>query len=314
MPPPQGSSGAPRGHPPGTLWLAAAFAAVYVIWGSTYLAIRFAIESIPPLLMAGVRFTVAGGILYVWSRARGAPRPTPAQWLRGALAGGLMLLGGNGAVVLAEEKIPSGLVALLVAVVPLWMVLLDWLWGGRVRPTGRVIVGLVAGLAGVGLLVGAPGLGDDAPEQIVWGGVVLLGALSWAGGSLVSRYAADPPRPRMWVAILMLSGGLLLGAAGGAAGEFAALQPAAVTVRSALALLYLIVFGSVVAYGAYIWLLGVSTPARVSTYAYVNPAVALFLGWALAGEPLAPRTLLAASVIVGAVALITSAPPETSAA
>ncbi len=292
---------------PSTATVVAAFAAVYLIWGSTYLAIRFAIETIPPLCMAAVRFLVAGTVLYAWARARGAPKPGLRQWRDAAVVGTLLLGVGNGGVVVAEQWVPSGLTALLVGSVPLWMVLVDWGWGSRARPGRRVAVGLLAGFVGMGVLVGSPGVGAGGRQELL-GGLLLVGAsLSWASGSIYSRHASKPPRPRLWVAMQMLTGGVVLTLGSFITGEVSALHPTTVSAKSALALAYLIVFGALVGYVAYIWLLSVSTPARVSTYAYVNPVVALFLGWALAGEPLTYRSLLAAAIIIGAVVVITSA-------
>ncbi len=291
---------------PSTVQLAAAFAAVYVIWGSTYLAIRFAIETMPPLLMASVRFLIAGTALYIWGRRRGAPRPTGAQWRAAAIVGGLLLLGGNGAVVVAEQWIPSGLAALLIAAVPLWIVLVDWLAGSGRRPTRRVAGGLFTGFLGVALLGGSPGVGAGGPMEVFGAVLLLLGGASWATGSIYSRRAPTPPRPRVWVGMQMLAGGALLLPASALAGEWARVDPSGVSARSALALLYLIVFGAIIGYSAYIWLLAATAPARVATYAYVNPVVALVLGWAVAGEPLTPRSLLAAAVIVGGVVVITT--------
>ncbi len=302
-PVPSGPAGSPE---PRLLSVVLAFAAVYLIWGSTYLAIRFAIETLPPLLMAGARFLVAGTLLYGWTRARGAPRPTRPQLRAAAVAGGLLLLGGNGGVVLAEQWVPSGLVALLVAAVPLWMVLVDWAWGARVRPTRRVVLGVGVGFAGVALLVGSPGAGAGGPRELLGAALVVVAALLWAMGSIYSRHAPTPPRPRMWVATQMMAGGALLLLAGLATGEAARLDLGAVSARSALALAYLVGAGSLVAYTAYIWLLSVVPPARVATYAYVNPVVALLLGWALADEPLTFRSLAAAAIIIGAVVLITT--------
>ncbi|MGD2070505.1 MAG: EamA family transporter [Gemmatimonadota bacterium] len=284
--------------------VASAFAAVYVIWGSTYLAIRFAIETLPPFAMAGVRFLVAGGVLYLWTRrVRGAAPPGRAEWRSAVVVGGLLLLGGNGAVVWAEQFVPSGLTALLIATVPLFMVLIDWVSGGE-RPTALVIVGVLWGLAGVGLLVSGEGFGGGSPAALVGGLAVLGGSLAWATGSIYSRRAPLPPSPRLGTAMQMVAGGALLLGTGVARGELAGFDAGAVTLRSALALAYLVVFGSLVAFSCYIWLLRVVSPARVSTYAYVNPVVALFLGWALAGEPLGPGILLAAAVILSAVMLI----------
>jgi drug/metabolite transporter (DMT)-like permease len=291
---------------PSPVRLLLAFAAIYVIWGSTYLAIRFAIETIPPLMMAGARFLVAGGVMYTWARARGIAHPTSRQWRDAAIAGALMLVGGNGAVVIAEQWVPSGLVALLVAAVPFWMVLLDWGWGSRTKPTARVGVGLAAGIGGVALLAGAPGAGAGGPLEFVGAVMVLFGALSWATGSLYSRYTIAPPQPRMWVAIQMLAGGAMFLPLSAARGEWGSFDLVAVSPKSLLALAFLIVFGALVAYSAYIWLLSVSTPARVGTYAFVNPLVALLLGWALANEPLTVRSAVAASVIVCAVIIITT--------
>lgn len=285
--------------------IALAFAAIYVIWGSTYLAIRFAIETVPPLLMAAVRFLVAGSLLYAWLRWRGAARPAPVHWRAAAVVGACMLLGGNGAVVWAEQRVPSGVTALLVAMVPLWMVLLDWARPGGRRPTLTVVTGLALGLAGLLLLVG--------PEQVLGGehvdhaGALMLafGCLAWSLGSVYSRHAPLPASPQLATAMEMLAGGALLLAAAALRGELPQVELAAVSARSLLAIAYLVVFGSLVAFSAYIWLLRQTTAARVSTYAYVNPVVAMLLGWAFAGEPLAPRTLLAAAVIVGGVVLIT---------
>jgi drug/metabolite transporter (DMT)-like permease len=281
----------------------AALAAVYIIWGSTYLAIRFAVETLPPFLMAAVRFLVAGGLLYGWRRARGVPAPTAAQWRAATVVGGLMLLGGNGGVVWAEQWIESGTAALIVATVPLWMVLLDWLRPGGRPPRAMVWAGIVVGLAGVGLLFG----GSDNGEMYTAGWVVLiLASVSWAVGSLYSRTMALPPA-LLATGMQMLAGGALLLVVGVAAGELRGLDPAAFSTRSILSLLYLIVFGALVGYSAYVWLLRVTAPAVASTYAYVNPVVAVFLGWLLAGEALTLRIMLASTVIVGAVALITRA-------
>lgn len=282
-----------------------AFAALYLVWGSTYLAIRVAIETLPPFLMAGARFLVAGGLLLAWVRFRGGPPPRPGEWRRSWITGGLLLVGGNGAVVWAEQWIPSGLVALLVASVPLWMVLVDWLWGRGPRPSAGLLLGMGWGLFGVGLLVAGQGMGPGGPLGIVAGFVVVGGSISWAVGSILARYAPPASSPQGATARQMLAGGALLALAGVLTGEIGRLDPAAISLRSALALAYLVVFGSLVAFSAYVWLLQVSTPARVSTYAYVNPAVALFLGWALAGEPVGPRTLVASAIVLSAVMMIT---------
>ena len=304
MPPRPASPGTVETVDPPLVRVLLAFLSVYLIWGSTYLAIRWAIETIPPFTMAGMRFLIAGSLLLLWARARGVPRPTGAQLRDGVVAGALLLLGGNGAVVWAEQWIDSGLAALLIATVPFWMVLLGWLWGGGPRPSRWAWVGIGWGLFGIWLLVGGGGFGVLEGPALVGGAVILAGSVSWAVGSIHSRRAAVPAAPRMATAIQMLAGGTLLTAAGALAGEWSRWDPGATSLRSALSLAYLIVFGGMVAYSAYIWLLRVSTPGRVSTYAYVNPVVALLLGWLLADEPMGARTLIAAGVILSAVVLI----------
>jgi drug/metabolite transporter (DMT)-like permease len=283
----------------------AAFAAVYVIWGSTYLAIRIAIESLPPLLMAGARFLLAGALLYAIMRSRGEPAPTRRHWGSAALIGMLLLMFGNGGVTLAERTVPSGVAALLVAMVPMWMVLLEWLRPGGTRPSGRTILGLVIGFAGMVLLVGPAGFAGGDRVDPVGAAFVMVGALAWAAGSIWSRGASLPKSALLATGMEMACGGAWLLLAGTVTGEWGSVDPSAFTMRSVLAFLYLVLFGSLVGFTAYIWLLGVSTPARVSTYAYVNPVVAVLLGWAMLGEPLNARILGAAAIIVAAVAVIT---------
>ncbi len=284
----------------------AAFAAVYLIWGATYLFIRFAIETLPPFLMAGTRFLVAGGVLYGVAALSGAARPTRAQWGAAALVGGLLLLGGNGGVVWAEQSVPSGLAALLVAMSPLWMAVLDWVRPGGVRPSKGVALGLGLGFAGVILLVGPDELVGGGRVDPIGAGVLILASLSWAAGSIYSRHGQRPASPLLGAGMQMLAGGALLLLVGSASGEWTGFDYRAVSLRSVASLGFLIAFGSLIGFTAYIWLLRVTTVARASTYAFVNPAVAVFLGWALAGEALTLRTLLAAGVIVAAVVVITT--------
>jgi drug/metabolite transporter (DMT)-like permease len=283
--------------------IVAAFGAVYVLWGSTYLAIRFGVETIPPFLMAGTRHLVAGLLLYAWMRARGTPKPTRRHWAAAAAIGGLMLLGGNGLVTWAEQRVPSGLAALIVASVPIWMAVLAALEKKR-RPPGYVVIGLAIGLAGIGLLVAPGRLGGGGSVDPLGAAALLTAALSWSIGSLASRRAHLPTSTLTAVSMEMIAGGTLLWIAGLAGGEGARLHWAAISLRSALSLGYLIVFGSLLGFSAYVWLLKVTTPARVSTYAYVNPIVAVLLGTLLAGEQLTLRIGLAASGILAAVALI----------
>ena len=293
---------------PSRLALASAFAIVYVIWGSTFLAILFAIQTLPPFLMASTRFLIAGAVLYAWSRMRGAAAPGRAEWRATAAIGLLLLLGGNGLLVWSEQRIPSGVAALLVGTVPCFMALIDWLRPGGVRPSGHVVAGLLLGLVGLVWLVGPDALMGGGRVDFIGATAVVVASFSWAVGSIYSRHASTPASPFLSTAMQMLAGGVVLLLLSVLLGEPWGFDLSAVSLRSALGLLYLIVFGSIVAFSAYIWLLRVSTPARVSTYAYVNPVVAVFLGWALAGEALTARIGVAAAIIVSGVALITLSP------
>lgn len=286
--------------------IAAAFAAIYIIWGSTYLGIRFAIETISPFLMAGVRFLLAGAMLYGWARVRGAPRPLRVHWRSAAIIGALLLLGGNGGVTWGEQHIASGLAALLVATVPIWIAALDWLRPGGTRPDGPVIAGLLLGFVGILLLVGPGNLGGGEGNYTLGTLAVLGAAFSWALGSLYSKRAPLPGDALQGIGMEMLAGGVWLWLAGTLAGEWGQLNLGAISLRSGLALAYLTLFGSLVGFTAYVWLLRVVSPARAATYAYVNPVVAVFLGWALAGEELTPLTLVAAAVIIAGVVITTT--------
>ncbi|MEM4724895.1 MAG: EamA family transporter, partial [Candidatus Hadarchaeum sp.] len=229
---------------PSPFLVAMAFAAVYLIWGSTYLGIRFATESIPPFLMAGTRSVTAGLLLYAVMRLRGAPRPSALHWRSAAIVGGLLLMGGNGGVTWSEQRIPSGLAALIIATVPMWMVMLDWLRPGGVRPHFRILIGLVMGLVGIILLVGP--LGIAAYQQIdpLGVGVVILAAFLWSSGSIYARRAPLPSAQLLATAMEMLAGGTLLLILSLAVGEWGRFDPGAVSLKSILTLAYLIVFGS----------------------------------------------------------------------
>jgi drug/metabolite transporter (DMT)-like permease len=289
-----------------TLKVIFAFAAVYVIWGSTYLAIKVAIETIPPFFMAATRFLAAGLLLYGFQRLRGAPRPTRTNWGAAAVVGALMLVGGNGGVVWAEQTVPTGLAALVVATVPFWMVVIDWARPGGRRPAGLTLLGVTLGLVGLALLV-APWETGAARVDLVGVAAIGLGALCWAGGSIYSRYAPLPKQGLLGTGMEMVAGGAMFMLVSLVAGEWTRVDPTAWSLPSWSGLIYLVIFGSLVAFSAYIWLLKATSPARAATYAYVNPVVAVFLGWAFANEPVTPRTLLAAAVIVAAVAIITVA-------
>ncbi|MCH7872377.1 MAG: drug/metabolite exporter YedA [Planctomycetes bacterium] len=293
---------------PAKIMVVVAFAAVYIIWGSTYLAIRVAVETIPPFLMAGVRYMIAGGILYAWLRWRGVAAPARIHWRSAAVVGGLMLLGGNGGVVWAEQpgKVPSSIAALMVSAVPLWMVLINWARPRGVRPTSIEALGLILGFVGVVILV-APG-SMSGSEPIDRGGAIalILAPIFWATGSIYSRHAKLPESVFLATGMQMLAGGALLVLAGSVTGEWGRVNVEAISTKSVLAFGYLVVFGALIGFTAYIWILRVSTPAKVGTYAYVNPAIAVFLGWVLLSEPITSSMLVAMAVILTGVILITT--------
>lgn len=291
---------------PSRIKVITAFALVYVIWGSTYLAIRFAVQTIPPFLMAGTRYLIAGAILYGVMRLRGIPAPSRLNWRSAAIIGGLMLLGGNGGVSWAEQRIPSGVAALMVAAVPMWMVVIDWLRPGGNKPGWPVIVGVLLGLVGIVVLVGPGELADGTRLDPLGILALVIAPLAWGIGSVYTRHANLPDSSLMATAAEMLAGGGLLIVVATLTGEWSRLDVAAISLPSLLGLAHLIIFGSLVAFSAYVYMLKVSTPARAGTYAFVNPVVAVILGWLVASEPLSLRILAAGAIIVLAVALITS--------
>ncbi len=300
---------APR---PSRVGVILAFAAVYIIWGSTYIAIRYAIETLPPFLMAASRFLIAGSILFAWARLKGnAGSWSFAHWRRAFVIGALLLLCGNGAVTWAEKYIASSLAALLVATEPLWVVVLNWILT-RQRPNAKVLIGVVIGLAGVALLVSGS-VNDGANQNevattmnFVGAGVVLVAGFAWAAGSVYANRRPIKAATSLASGMQMLAGGSLLLLLGLIAGDLQRLNLAAASWVSLGAFAYLVVFGSLVAFTAYSWLLRNVTTSRAATYAYVNPVVAVLLGWLLASEPLTFRMLIAAAVIVCSVVLITT--------
>lgn len=288
------------------LGVAAALATVYVVWGSTYLGIALAIETLPPLLMAAVRFLVAGALLYAIARrfeGTRAARPDRRQWLAALLTGTFLLGVGNGGVSWAQQTVPSGIAALVIASIPLWIALLDRAFFGQ-RLGRMTVLGIAVGFAGVALLVNPTGGGGVDP---VGGLVLVLAALGWSAGTLLSRGQRLTVPPLVGAGMQMLCGGAVLTVAGIAAGELGAVRLEETSARSLAAVAYLIVFGSILAFSAYVWLLRNASTSLVATYAYVNPVVAVFLGWLVLGEGITGRTLLAGGVILAAVALIVSA-------
>ena len=281
------------------VWVA--LAALYLIWGSTYLGIEVAMRTMPPLLMLSLRFLVAGAVL--WLLVGRGQRPTLRHWRAAVVIGAALLLFGNGGVAIAQETIDTGTVALIVGSVPLWLALLDRVFLGQ-RLAPAAVAGLVVGFGGVAFLAGGAGGGSLGGAA-----VVLVGSLAWAGGSLYARRAPAPDRPLAGAALQMLAGGVLLGLAGLARGEAGQVEPAAVSGESLIALVYLIAIGSLVGFSAYVWLLRNAPTSLVGTYAYVNPVVAVALGTLVLGEALGARVLLGGGAILAAVVLIVSARP-----
>lgn len=294
---------------PKTLTLVAAFAAVYLIWGSTYLAIKYAIETMPPFLMAGTRFFMAGSILFIAAaRAADFEMPRREHWKTSFIVGTLLLLGGNGLVVFAQHYISSSLAALLIATEPFFIVILSWLWLKNGKPGFRVAAGLVVGFVGVALLILGQtngGVFSGGSGQLI-GSVAIIGAaLSWATGSIYGLKAPVPKSSLLTAGMQMLAGGTVLLAVSLVTGEVFSFDIAAVSARSWAAVAYLLVFGSLVGFTAYSWLLKNAQPSLVATYAYVNPVVAVLLGWGIAGEALTPTILIGAAIVVASVALVT---------
>jgi drug/metabolite transporter (DMT)-like permease len=280
---------------------------VYLVWGSTYLGIKFADESLPPFPMLTMRFLLAGAILFAWCARKGWPRPTWRQWRDAAIVGILLASVGNGGVAWAETRIDSGLAALIVAIIPLWIALLDRVFlGGRLSARGFVGIGI--GLLGVAFLVDPTGASRHDLAAAV---VVLCGSFGWAVGTIYATRAQRTDDPLLGIAMQMLCGGAVLSLMG--AGQWSQVDLGAISAKSAASLAYLILIGSVIAYTAYGWLLHHAPPSLVATYAYVNPVVAVLLGTLFANEQLTVRTLIGGAVIVVAVALIVTAKPKRAA-
>jgi drug/metabolite transporter (DMT)-like permease len=288
------------------IWLA--LIVVYIAWGSTYLAIRFAVESIPPFLMAGTRFLIAGAVMVLWRRMAGDAWPKRIEWRSAAIVGLFLLLGGNGGVTWAEQYVSSGFAALMVASIPLWMVMIEALWSGGKLPDWQTMLGVLLGLAGIVLLVGPTAFTSSNSRGELFGVIaLLLASLSWAVGSVYSRRANLPKSSLMGTAIEMLAGSAGLFLVGTLAGEWSRLDVATITPRSFAGLGYLVVVGSLMGFAAYTWLLRVAPTSLVSTYAYVNPVIAIILGSVLAQEPLTPRIVFSTLIILFSVLVINQA-------
>ncbi|MEW6083995.1 MAG: EamA family transporter [Chloroflexota bacterium] len=284
------------------IWIA--LIALYIVWGSTYLAIRFAVETIPPFLQAGLRFFISGSILVLWRRAAGDEMPTRIQWRSLTIIGTLLLLGGNGLVSFAEQRIASGVAALIVGTVPLWLVLIEALRPGGVKPTWQAIVGLIVGFGGIYLLVGPSEISGKLQFDAIGTIAVIFASFFWSVGSIYSRSAELPKSALMMTGAEMVAGSIPILLVSLVLGEWQSFNFDQVSTESWLGLIYLITFGSMIGFVAYIWLLQNAPISLVATYAYVNPLVAVLLGAWLASEPLTPRILAAAGIIIGSVVFI----------
>ncbi|MGE0361555.1 MAG: EamA family transporter [Vicinamibacterales bacterium] len=280
----------------------AAFLLIYVVWGSNFLAIRYAIETIPPFLLMGVRSTLAGLCLYGWARLRSTPAPTHAQWRAAAVVGAMLFLGCHGLLAWAQGRVPSGTAALGMATLPLWMTLLDWLWAGAPRPSPAVWIGLALGLLGLAALIG-PGSWGGAVDPVGLL-VIQVSGFSWALGSITARRSDLPKSVVLSTGMQLIAGGCTLMAVALVLGEVTTFDIRTVSWRSLGGFTYMVVGASILAFTAYVWLLRVSTPSRVGSYAFVNPLVAVLLGAAVGGEALTARTAVAAALILAAVAAI----------
>lgn len=300
-------------QPPSPRAYVFAFATVYLVWGSTYLAIRVAVESMPPFALAAVRFALAGALLMAFLRVCGAAWPTPRQWRDATVSGFFLLLGGNGLVTWAERSVPSGVTALLIGSGPLFVVLVEWVWPGGARPRALTAAGMLLGFAGV-VWLAAPwehaGAGALPPAGVAG---ILIACVSWAIGSIYGRHVRTPASSFTAAAAQMLAGSGSLALVAIARGEFSGWDLAATTARSWTAFAYLVLVGSLAGYSAFVWLVKHASAAQTATYAYVNPVVAVFLGWLLLGEPVGGRTLGASAVILGAVVIVTLAKNRTRA-
>ncbi len=285
--------------------LIAAFAAIYFIWGSTYLFIKFAIESIPPFMVGALRFWLAAIILYVWARMSSGIKPGARHWRDGLVLGVFLLGVGNGCVVWAQQHIASGIAALIVAIVPLLVVLIEWLRPSGRRPATAALLGVLIGLAGMALLIGPSAFAGAGDVDPIGSLVLLIGSISWSAATVFGKRASVPPSPLLASAIQLFGGAMALTVVSVLTGEPGRIVLADVPLRGWLSIAYLTIFGSIVAFSAYSWLLRVASPTRISTYAYVNPIVAMLLGWAVAGEEMSARVLIAAAIVLAGVALIT---------
>ena len=287
-----------------------AFAIIYFVWGSTFLAIRVGVREVPPFLLAGMRFLVAGAALYGWMRLRGTPSPTRREWGVATLLSVLIFVLDYGLLFWAERRVPSGVAAVMLATIPVFMTISEILIMKTQRLTARLAVALLVGVGGVVVLVShAVGFGD-APIDRVGACALIVAAISWSVGSALTRKLPQPAAKAMSSGAQMLAGGVLLTLTAGLSGEFRGFHVQAVSIKAWLALGYLIVAGSIIAYTAFVWLIHHESPTKVGTYAYVNPVVAVVIGYFLGGEAIGPRTIIGTALVLVSVVVITTVPAK----
>ena len=287
-----------------TVAIVLALLSVYIIWGSTYLGIKIAIETFPPFLMAGIRFVIAGSLLYGYVIVKERKHPKLIEWRDTTIIGTLLLMGGNGLVVIAEQSIPTSIVAIIIATVPLWMIAIGWMMKSQTEPNRSTLFGTVLGFCGVAILM-YPSQQENIHFDLLGLSLTLLAAILWSLGSIYSQKAILPSSTMLSTAMQMITGGLVLVMVGTFSGEWQHLNPEAFSSRSFFALMYLIFFGSLLGFSAYVWLLQNVSPYLASTYAFVNPIVALILGYFFADEVLSFKALIATVFIISAVVIIT---------
>src|SRR5579863_2510580 len=291
-----------------------AFAIIYLVWGTTFLAIRVGVQEIPPFLMAGIRFVVAGGVLYVWTLAQGERSPTARQWMAACAVSIFIFVFDYGLLFWAEQRVPSGVAAVVLALIPLFMALSEITFLRTQKLTARLTLALLTGIAGVVVLMSRSLNLSGAPIDRRGALALIVASMSWSFGSVLTRKLELPPSKAMSSGAHMLAGGIFLSLAAAALGEFRDFHPSDVSRGAWLALLYLIVFGSIIGFTAYVWLIHHESPTKVATYAYVNPVVAVIVGYFLAGEPLGMRTILGTLFVLTSVVVITGTRAENSAA
>ena len=283
-----------------------AFACIYILWGSTFFAIRIGVHDVPPLILAAIRFLIAGAVLYAWMLARREPSPTLRQWAAASLLGFLIFLLDYGLLFWAEQRVPSGIAAVMLATIPVFIALSEIFFLRTQKLTARLALALLIGLAGVAILMSHSFHLGDAPISTTGAIALIFAAISWSIATVITRKLSLPPSKAMSAATQMLTGGLMLTLAAAAFGEFKAFHPTTISAPAWWSLLYLIIAGSLIGFTAYVWLISHQSPTKVGTYAYVNPVIAVIIGYFLGGEPLGLRTILGTLCVLISVIVITT--------